>query len=260
MTQRPPRKHTSDKARNQPRHDTKHKEGRAKTLFLHGKHACIAALNNKNRQIINLYVTKNFDISALPARLTVKPQLITNDEIGRFINDEAVHQGIIVETQPLNDPGISYIEKNGGIIVVLDQVTDPHNIGAVLRTAAAFNATAIVIPKDNAPEESATLAKTASGALEIVPIIRVTNLVRAIEELKKHGYWFIGMDGDTETAIGDIKDISRNTGLVMGAEGKGLRRLTRDACDFIAKIPISNHMESLNVSNAAAIGLYCLSR
>ncbi len=174
--------------------------------------------------------------------------------------DGSVHQGIIIETMPLPELGLDYITKKGGKIVILDQVTDPQNVGAILRTAAAFNVTAIIIPKDNAPEESSALAKAASGTLEILPIIRVTNLVRSIEDLKKHGYWFIGMDGDTETEIGDIKDLSTNTALVMGAEGKGLRRLTREACDYITKIPISVQVESLNVSNAAAIGLYCLSK
>lgn len=241
------------------KYDNKPREPRGKNIFLYGRHACLAALANNRRQIIKLYITKNFNSAELP-KLNITPQLINSADIGKYIPDSAVHQGIIVETTPLPDPGIAYIEKKGGIIIILDQVTDPQNIGAILRTAAAFSVTAIVIPKDNAPEESAALAKAASGALEIVPIIRVTNLVRAIEELKKHQYWFIGMDGATDTNIGDIKDISRNTALVMGAEGKGLRRLTADSCDYIAKIPISSDVESLNVSNAAAIGLYCLSR
>jgi 23S rRNA (guanosine2251-2'-O)-methyltransferase len=240
--------------------DLKNNETRGRNLFLYGKHACLAALKNRQRKIINLYITKNFDISELQVNSGLKPQLITGEHAERLLPAGSVHQGIILETLPLSEPGIAYIEKKGGIIVVLDQLTDPQNVGAILRTAAAFNVTAIILPKDNAPEESAALAKAASGALEIVPIIRVTNLVRSIEELKKHGYWFIGMDGNTDTTIDNIKDISRNTGLVMGAEGKGLRRLTRDSCDFIAKIQISQQVESLNVSNAAAIGLYCLSR
>lgn len=240
--------------------EAKQKDVRSKNLLLYGKHACLAALNNNQRKILKIFITKNFDASTLPAKLSIVPQLITNEEIEKIIPDGSVHQGIIIETMPLSEPGISYVEKKGGIVVILDQVTDPQNIGAILRTATAFNVTAIIIPKDNAPEESASLAKAASGALEIVPIIRVTNLVRTIEDLKKHDYWFIGMDGQTDTDIGGIKDVSRNTALVMGAEGKGLRRLTREACDFIAKIPISSKVESLNVSNAAAIGLYCLSR
>jgi len=256
MKPKPPRKDS----RKDGKKDAKTIGTRGKNLFLYGKHACLAALSNSHRKIINIYITKNFDTSELPVKLGVKPQLITNEEAARFATDGSVHQGIILETLPLQEPGISYVEKKGGIIVVLDQVTDPQNVGAILRTATAFNVTALIIPKDNAPSESAALAKAASGALEIVPIIRVTNLVRTIEDLKKHGYWFIGMDGNTDTVIGDIKDISKNTALVMGAEGKGLRRLTREACDFIAKIPISKQVESLNVSNAAAIGLYCLNR
>jgi 23S rRNA (guanosine2251-2'-O)-methyltransferase len=247
--------------KNKNKHSTqKPKENRSRNLFLYGKHACLAALANSRRKIIRVCITKNFDASCLPGKLSVVPQIISNEEILKFISSDAVHQGIIVETLPLEEPNLNYIEKKGGLVVILDQVTDPQNVGAILRTASAFNVTAIVIPKDNAPLETATLAKTASGALEIVPIIRVTNLVRAMEEMKKFGYWFIGMDGHTETDIGDIKDLTPNTALVMGAEGKGLRRLTVEACDYIAKIPISNKMESLNVSNAAAIGLYCLSK
>lgn len=234
------------------------KESRNKNLFLYGKHACLAALNNNRRKIIKIYITKNFDTSALPHKNGANVQVISNEEITKLAPEGAVHQGIIIETQPLPELSIDYIEKKGGIIVVLDQVTDPQNIGAILRTATAFDVTAILAPKDNAPEEGAALAKVASGALEVVPIIKVTNLVRAMEELKKAGYWFIGMDGNTETSIGDLKDITPNTALVMGAEGKGLRRLTAEACDYIVKIPISNKVESLNVSNAAAIGLYCL--
>lgn len=247
------------------KHKNKHSgnktgEPRNKNLFLYGKHACLAALANSRRKVLRVFITKNFDANALPKNLHIKPQIISNEEILKFISADSVHQGIIVETLPLEEHNLSYVEKKGGLVVVLDQVTDPHNIGAILRTAAAFNVTAIILPKDNAPEESATLAKTACGTLEVVPIIRVTNLVRSMEDLKKAGYWFIGMDGHTETKIGDIKDIAHNTGLVMGAEGSGLRRLTKEACDFIAKIPISHNVESLNVSNAAAIGLYCLSR
>lgn len=239
---------------------SKPRENRSKNLFLYGKHACLAALANPRRKIIRVLVTKNFDASSLPKKLSFIPQIISNEEILKFISSDAVHQGIIVETLPLEEVNLSYVEKKGGLIVVLDQVTDPQNVGAILRTATAFNVTAIIAPKDNAPEESGSLAKVASGSLEIVPIIRVTNLVRAMEEMKKFGYWFIGMDGHTETDIGDIKDLTPNTALVMGAEGKGLRRLTVEACDYIAKIPISSQVESLNVSNAAAIGLYCLSK
>lgn len=237
---------------------TNQKAPSSKNVLIYGKHACLAALNNKNRQILKIYVTKNFDTSALPHKLTAIPQIISNEDIERFIPTGSVHQGILIEALPLSEPGLDYVEKKGGIIVVLDQVTDPQNVGSILRTAAAFNVTAIIIPKDNAIAESSALAKAASGTLEIVPIIRVTNLVRSMEELKKSGYWFIGMDGNTDTSIGDLKDISANTALVMGAEGKGLRRLTAESCDYIVKIPISSNVESLNVSNAAAIGLYCL--
>lgn len=240
---------------------TKHKKNSgnkdSKNLFLYGRHACLAALKNKQRIIINLYITKNFNAAELGS-ISTKPRIVINEEINRLVPENSVHQGIVLETKPLADPGISYIIKHGGTIVFLDQVTDPQNIGAILRTAAAFSVTAIILPKDNAPAENATLAKTASGALEIVPIIKVTNLVRAMDELKKSGYWFIGMDGATQTDIGSLENLGEKKALVMGAEGSGLRRLTREACDYVVKIPISKNVESLNVSNAAAIALYCL--
>jgi len=140
---------------------------------------------------------------------------------------------------------------------MLDQVTDPHNIGAILRSMAAFNAGGLILPKHHAPEESGVMAKTACGALEIVPICRVPNLASTMDYLKKHDYWVAGMDGKASQTL-EQANLSAKTVLVMGAEGKGLRHLVSKSCDLLIKLPISSQMESLNVSNAAAIGLYAL--
>ena len=142
---------------------------------------------------------------------------------------------------------------------MLDQITDPHNVGAILRSAAAFDVGAVIATDRNAPTESGVMAKAASGALEVVPLITVTNLVQAIEKIKKAGYWIAGMDGNAKQTIAEAK-LDRKTALVLGAEGSGLRRLTAEHCDYLVKLPMSGRIESLNVSNAAAVALYELYR
>jgi 23S rRNA (guanosine2251-2'-O)-methyltransferase len=228
------------------------------TIFLYGKHACIAALSNPKRKVTRLFVTKN-SISDIPNNL--KPQnveTIENKDFDKFLPNsrDIVHQGIALEVAPLGEVSLKSI-SDSNVLVALDQVTDPHNVGAILRSCAAFGAGGVIFPKDNAPPESGTLAKTASGALEIVPICKVTNLARTLEQLKKDGYWIIGLDGNTNTTI-DKANLSGKIVLVMGAEGKGLRQLTREYCDLLVRLPISDKVESLNVSNAAAIALYQL--
>lgn len=226
-------------------------------LWLYGKHACLAALSNPNRTCLKFLATKNALQSLDGMTFAVTPQISDGLTIARLLPEDAVHQGMALQVKPLPETTIeSVLSRNP--LVVLDQVTDPHNVGAILRSAAAFNAGAVIVTKDHAPEESGTLAKSASGALEVVPLIRVTNLSRTLETLKQHGYWCLGLDGYADTLLHKI-DTSSKTVLVMGAEGKGLRRLTRDNCDILAKLPISRDIESLNVSNAAAIALYQLS-
>jgi 23S rRNA (guanosine2251-2'-O)-methyltransferase len=228
------------------------------TIFLYGKHACIAALGNQNRKIIRLLVTKN-SISDIPGNLKPKNiDIIENKDFDKFLPNsrDIVHQGIALEVAPLAEISLKSI-VGADILVALDQVTDPHNVGAILRSCAAFGVGGVIFPKDNVPPESGTLAKTAAGALEIVPICRVTNLARTLEQLKKDGYWIIGLDGNTNTNI-DKANLSGKIVLVMGAEGKGLRQLTREYCDLLVRLPISDKVESLNVSNAAAIALYQL--
>jgi 23S rRNA (guanosine2251-2'-O)-methyltransferase len=227
-----------------------------KSIFLYGKHPCLAALANPNRKVLRLLVTKN-SIGDIPATLKPKNvEFIENKDFDRFFANsrDVTHQGIALEVEPLSDVTLKSISESK-ILMILDQVTDPHNVGAILRSCAAFGVGGVIFPKDNAPAESGTLAKTASGALEIVPICRVTNLSRTLEQLKKDGYWVIGLDGNTKTNI-DKADLTGKIALVMGAEGKGLRQLTRENCDLLVRLPISDKVESLNVSNAAAVALY----
>lgn len=229
------------------------------TVWLFGRHAVFAALANPSRDFRRLVVTKNAaeHLPALPAGL--QPQLMEAQELSRLVPREAVHQGYALEVLPLDDGNLDMLMQSGRPVLLLDQVTDPHNIGAILRSAAAFDAAGIVVTKHNAPEETGTLAKSASGALETVPMVRVANLVQAMEQLKAGGYWVAGMDGKATQTLAEA-NLAAKTALVMGAEGSGLRRLTEEKCDLLVKLPISARMESLNVSNAAAIALYELNR
>jgi len=231
-------------------------------LYLFGKHACLAALANQSRKIKRVLVTKNTQTELAKALADAKNvALAEGNKMENLLPPGSVHQGIVIECDPLNQPSLQHwldlgIDKP---IVLLDQVTDPHNVGAILRSAAAFDVGAIIATDRNAPQESGVMAKTASGALEIIPLITVTNLVQAIELIKKAGYWIAGLDGEAKDTIADTK-LDSKTALVMGAEGAGLRRLTAEHCDFLVKLPMSSQMESLNVSNAAAIAMYDLYR
>jgi len=221
------------------------------SYWMYGTHACDAAIVNPNRQIKRILATRNA-ASRLshPAIDIVEPR-----EIERIVGEEAVHQGIAMLVEPLQSVELEEAATGKATLIMLDQVTDPHNVGAILRSAAAFGVAGVITPKDHAASESATLAKSACGAVDMVPLISVTNLVQSIEILKKCGYWVAGLDGEATHNISDVAKF-KPLCLIMGAEGKGLRRLTRDHCDTLLKIPMDSRMESLNVSNAAAIALY----
>lgn len=244
-----------------PRHDRKDnpKPVSGGAYWLYGRHAVFAALANPAREFRRLLVTKNAaeHLPHLPKNL--QAQMGEAQDMARLLPRDAVHQGYALEVMPLGDGNLDDLIATGRPILLLDQVTDPHNIGAILRSAAAFDAAGIVVTKHHAPEETGTLAKSASGALETVPVVRVPNLVQAMEQCKAGGYWVAGMDGKAGQTLAEAK-LAAKTALVMGAEGSGLRRLTGEKCDLLVKLPISPKMESLNVSNAAAIALYELNR
>ena len=179
--------------------------------------------------------------------------------IAAILGDAATHQGLALLADPLAPAALEDALLADGPLVFLDQATDPQNVGAVLRSACAFGAAGVVLTDRGAPPESGALAKAASGALEITPVIRVVNLARAMDEAKAAGRWVLGLDGATDTLLAEAKP-DAPIALVLGAEGAGLRRLTRERCDLLARLPIRPEMESLNLSNAAAIALYELAR
>ena len=180
-------------------------------------------------------------------------------EISPLLPPGAVHQGIALKTAPLHEPELDSIAGTASRIAILDQVTDPHNVGAILRSAAVFGLSSIVMTDRNSPPQSGVLAKSASGALEHVSICRVGNLARAMEKLGKQGFTLIGLDGDSSNELSAL-DLTGKIALVLGAEGAGLRRLTREYCDWLARLPASGPMRSLNVSNAAAVAFYEISK
>lgn len=234
--------------------------GRASSgmVRLWGRHAVEAALKNPGRQHRKLWATREGVESLdgeLPSDFTV--EWAQPADLARLVARDAPHQGLVLECEPLEDLFLADVLHGDAArpLVVLDQVTDPHNVGAIMRSAAAFDACAIVTQDRHAPPESGTLAKSASGALEVLPWVRVVNLARALEEIAEAGYWRIGLDGEAESTLAEALPAGP-VALVLGAEGDGLRHNIVQHCDAIARLPISAAMESLNVSNAAAIALY----
>jgi len=225
-----------------------------------GKHAVAAALDNPQRKIVRAWATREAAAS-LPFPKDLAVTLADVADLGRLVPHDAPHQGVVIETEPLEEiwlEDVLHQAPERAVLLVLDQVTDPHNVGAILRSAAAFGAIGIVTQDRHSPAEGGVVAKAASGALERVPWARVVNLARALEEIGEAGFWRIGLAGDADT---DLKDAlgPQRVALVLGAEGPGLRHNTREHCDALARLPIGEGVESLNVSNAAAIALYAAS-
>jgi 23S rRNA (guanosine2251-2'-O)-methyltransferase len=228
------------------------------SLWLYGQHPCEAALKNEARKIL-MVVSLNPAIATHPAVITRQLKTRVADK-GWFEKTfpGAVHQGVAVQVAPLESMDIrdlAQAEQSNQIVVILDQVTDPHNIGAILRSAAAFGAKAVIMTDRHAPDESAILAKSASGALELVPLIRAKNLAQALQELKNIGFWVYGFAESGSQLLPKV-DLKGKVALLLGAEGSGMRRLTQENCDFLLRLPTSEHFSTLNVSNAAAIALY----
>ena len=227
---------------------------------LWGRHAVSAALDNPGRKLLRAWATR--DAAAFmqfPKHVAVT--LAEAPDLGRLVPHDAPHQGVVIEVEPLDDVWLDGLLTNAperAVVLVLDQVTDPHNVGAILRSAAAFGAVGIVTQDRHSPPESGVVAKAASGALERVPWARVVNLARALEEIAEAGFWRIGLAGDAEMELKNALGPNR-VALVLGAEGAGLRPNTREHCDALARLPITDAVESLNVSNAAAVALYAAS-
>lgn len=228
-----------------------------------GRHAVTAALANPERKVRRVWGTREAlaAFGGFPSDLPVTYAEVA--DLGRLVPQDAPHQGIVIEVDPLPDIWLADLleetanEGPDRPLVVLDQVTDPHNVGAVLRSAAAFNALAIVTQDRHAPPESGALARSASGALETMPWVRVVNLARALDEIGEAGFWRIGLTGHSDRMLAQAIGTAR-VALVLGAEGEGMRQNTEAHCDELAKLPISPKVESLNVSNAAAIALYAV--
>jgi len=223
--------------------------------WIWGVHASLAALANPKRRIERIVATRNA-ASRLPEG--AEPQILDPDAIDGMLPPGAVHQGVAVRAFPLEPVELeaACTPPDSRSVVILDGVTDPQNVGAAFRCAAAFSARAIVLQDRKSPPLTGVLAKAAAGAIEIVPHVRVVNLGRAIETLRSYGYLAVALEGDTELALGDALKDERPVALVVGAEGKGLRPGVAEACEKRARIPIADTMESLNVSAAAAIALY----
>ncbi|MGA8079566.1 MAG: 23S rRNA (guanosine(2251)-2'-O)-methyltransferase RlmB [Xanthobacteraceae bacterium] len=236
------------------------RRGPSDTAVLYGWHTVTAALANPARRFRKLLLTENALRRLTDDGITppITPEVVRPDAIDRQLTPDAVHNGLLAEADPLPSPDIEDLPLSG-MVLVLDQITDPHNVGAILRTAAAFAVSAVVTTARHSPEATGVLAKSASGALELVPIAIVQNLARGLAALKERGFLTVGLDSkapDDLAAIG----LRAPLALVLGAEGKGLRQLTAATCDRLARLDLPGAIKSLNVSNAAALSLYIASR
>lgn len=239
------------------------------SLLIYGKHPVEAAVRNKHRLISQVFAcSENAEfVKKLLSdnhRTSTQLNIVQRKEIDKLLPPDAVHQGVVAFSQPLDWGAFEdfyeiLAQKESAKVLVLDQVTDPQNIGAIIRSCAAFNADALIVQDKNSPQETAAMIKASAGTIELVPVLRVVNLTRALEQLQKIDFWVLGMDGKAQMTLDKIKKPSK-VALVMGSEGSGMRRLVQEACDEIVKLPINPLVESLNVSTAAAIALYEFSR
>ncbi len=233
-------------------------------LWLYGTHAVRAALANPKRFVKRAVLTARA-AEEIGAKLLGRARHEITDMAGvsKILPEGAVHQGVALLVEPLPRRDLENLlgdaQGKRRVVLVMDQITDPHNAGAILRTAAAFGVTAVVVQDRHSPPESGVLAKAASGALDIVPVVVAVNIARALEELGRHEFWRVALAGDGERSLQEARH-DGDVALVVGSEGDGIRRLVRERCDVSAYVPIASAMESLNVSNAAAVALYEISR
>jgi 23S rRNA (guanosine2251-2'-O)-methyltransferase len=236
-------------------------------VWLYGLHAVAAALGNPARRLRRLVITEDAQSSLAterPQPWPIQPEILVRDKIDQLLGARQgsgiVHQGVALLTDQLVSPPLLDALKRPGPILVLDQISDPRNIGALMRTAQAFGAAAVIAQERNAPEETGALAKVASGALELIPLLRIVNIARALIVLKSANVWVVGLDGASANRLNGAAFAGRRVALVLGNEGEGMRRLTRETCDEIAALSMPGGMESLNVSAAGAVALYELTR
>jgi 23S rRNA (guanosine2251-2'-O)-methyltransferase len=228
-------------------------------VILYGWHPVSEALRNPARRVRRLLATENGAKRLADAGLlNVTPEIVRPAAIDKLVSADAVHQGLYAECDALAAPELDAIPSDG-IVLVLDQITDPHNVGAIVRSASAFAARAIVTTNRHSPEATGVLAKAASGGLEHTPLVSVQNLARALEALRDRGFTLIGLDAGGDVELGDL-ELTAPVALVLGAEGRGLRQKTRETCDRLARIDLPGRIDSLNVSNAAALALYVACR
>jgi 23S rRNA (guanosine2251-2'-O)-methyltransferase len=225
-------------------------------VILYGWHTVAAALNNPQRHIRKLWLSENAArrLADENIALSVTPEIVRPTLIDARLGPDAVHQGLLAEADPLPSPDIDELPQEG-MVLVLDQITDPHNVGAILRSAAAFAVKAIVTTARHSPEATGVLAKSASGALELVPLVTVQNLARALTAMNDQGFMTVGLDSQGSDNLGSVA-LRQPLALVLGAEGKGLRQLTRETCSAVARLDMPGEIKSLNVSNAAVLALY----
>ena len=224
--------------------------------ILYGWHTVTLALANPARRIRKLLLTENAARRLADETIDTRiaPEIVRPSQIDQLLGPDAVHQGLLAEADPLPSPDIDELAPEG-LVLVLDQITDPHNVGAILRSAAAFAVKAIVTTARHSPEATGVLAKSASGALELVPLVSVQNLARALTQLNERGFMTVGLDSEGTEKLGAIT-LREPLALVLGAEGKGLRQLTRETCSVVARLDMPGEIKSLNVSNAAVLALY----
>ena len=225
-------------------------------VILYGWHTVAMALQNPKRRFRKLILTENAArrLAEDGIKTPIATEIVRPNEIDRLLSPDAVHQGLFAEADPLPSPDIETLTQDG-MVLVLDQITDPHNVGAILRSAAAFAVKAIVTTARHSPEATGVLAKAASGALELVPLVTVQNLARALTELNERGFMTVGLDSEGSENLSAVA-LRQPLALVLGAEGKGLRQLTRETCSVVARLDMPGEIKSLNVSNAAVLALY----
>lgn len=232
-------------------------ENRMKNNYwIYGTHAVLSALENPKRKIHKVLINKGLEIKIPIKNLPL--EMVDKTKIENLFPFGTVHQGIAALVSPLEDYFLDEIlreAKEDSLIIILDQVSDPHNIGAIIRSALAFKALCLIMQDKNAPDETATMVKSSAGAIEKMPIVRVKNLSQSIKEIQENGFWVIGLDGNAKEMLHKM-NLKGKTALVLGSEGSGIRRLVGENCDCLAKLPISDNIESLNVSTAAAIAMY----